>query len=200
MASDLPLPRNPAARQDIEHIAIAIKSKVIGATYTRCCFTHTIHRVSGSDAGPTIAAAFIGVGGSIAAALITVRLSPRQAQPVTAPAPAPAEPVNVVQPDGSYRLVSPPAPPAPVPAAKPKVSRALWWSIAAIVSVELFTLSWACALVGIFLAVRDTRSPGTRRLAWWALGICAVAVIAAAANPHSGFMQGFRQGYDSTRG
>jgi hypothetical protein len=58
--------------------------------------------VSASDAGPTIAAAFIGVGGNIAAALITVRLSPRQAP---AAAPPPAEPVNVVQPDGTYRSV-----------------------------------------------------------------------------------------------
>ncbi len=87
----------------------------------------------------------------------------------------------------------------PAPVSKAKISRALWWSIAAIVFVELFTLSWACALVGIFIAVRDIRSPGTRRLAWWALGICVLAVILAAANPHSGFMQGFDEGYRQSR-
>jgi hypothetical protein len=68
------------------------------------------------------------------------------------------------------------------------------------VFVELFTLSWACALVGIFIAVRDIRSPGTRRLAWWALGICVLALIIAAANPDSGFMQGFRQGFQQSHG
>ncbi|MGO8979798.1 MAG: hypothetical protein ACLQER_10970 [Streptosporangiaceae bacterium] len=154
--------------------------------------------MSTSDAGPTIAAAFIGVGGSIGAALITVRLSPRQAQAVPAPAPAPAEPVHVAQPDGTYRLVQPT--PATAPAVRAKVSRALWWSIAAVVFVELFTLSWACALVGIFIAVRDIRSPGTRRFAWLALGLCALAVIVAAANPRSGFMQGFDQGYNQSHG
>lgn len=162
--------------------------------------------MSASDAGPTIAAAFIGVGGSVAAALITVRLSPR---PAVAPATsagsvnagasaATAEPVNVVQPDGTHRLAQPPA--GAAPAGKVKVSPSLWWSIAAVVFVELFTLSWACALVGIFIAVRDIRSPGTRRLAWWALGICALALIIAAANPHSGFMQSFRQGYQQSHG
>jgi hypothetical protein len=166
--------------------------------------------VSASDAGPTIAAAFIGVGGSVAAALITVRLSPRPAPASatnagsvnTGASAATAEPVNVVQPDGTYRLAQPPAsaPAAAAPAAKVKVSPSLWWSIAAIVFVELFTLSWACALVGIFIAVRDIRSPGTRRLAWWALGICVLALIIAAANPHSGFMQGFRQGYQQSHG
>lgn len=148
--------------------------------------------MSASDAGPTIAAAFIGVGGSIAAALITVRLSPRQA-PAAVP---PAEPVNAVGPDGPSRLVQHPA----AAAARAKASPSLWWSIAAVVFVELFTLSLACALVGIFIAVRDIRSPGTRRLAWWALGICLLALIVAAANPHSGFMQGFRQGYDQSHG
>jgi hypothetical protein len=141
-------------------------------------------------------AAFIGVGGSVAAALITVRLSPRPAMAPTAP----AEPVNVVQPDGTYRVAPAPSASASAPAAKVKVSPSLWWSIAAVVFVELFTLSWACALVGIFIAVRDIRSPGTRRLAWWALGICALALIIAAANPHSGFMQGFRQGYQQSHG
>jgi hypothetical protein len=150
--------------------------------------------VSTSDAGPTIAAAFIGVGGSIGAALITVRLSPRQTQAV--PTPAPAEPVNAAQPDGTYRLMQPTR--TTVPAVRAKVSRALWWSIAAVVFVELFTLSWACALVGIFIAVRDIRSPGARRFAWLALGICALAVIVAAANPRSGFMQGFDQGYNQS--
>jgi uncharacterized membrane protein len=152
--------------------------------------------VSASDAGPTIAAAFIGAGGSIAAALITARLSPR---PAVAPA-APAERVNVVQSDGTQRLAPSPSPSPAAPAAKVKVSPSLWWSIAAVVFVELFTLSWACALVGIFIAVRDIRSPGTRRLAGWALGICALALIIAAVNPHSGFMQGFRQGYQQSHG
>jgi hypothetical protein len=151
----------------------------------------------------TIAAALIGVAGSIGAALITVRAKPREA-----PVSQPAQPQQVgVQADGTYRYVqSPDARGASVAAgSRPgairgrlKISASLWWGIAACVCFAVFALSWGCALVGVFLAVRDIRSPGTRRLPWWGLALCALGLIIAAANPHSGFMTGFHQGYDQS--
>jgi hypothetical protein len=149
----------------------------------------------------TIIAAIIGMAGSIGAALITVRAKPREA-----PASQAAPPQAVgVQADGTYRWAQPP-PDAPGVTARPgpnalgrlKISRSLWWGIAACVCYAVFAVAWGCALVGVFLAVRDIRSPGTRRLAWWGLALCALGLIIAAANPHSGFMTGFHQGFDQS--
>jgi hypothetical protein len=151
----------------------------------------------------TIVAAIIGMAGSIGAALITVRAKPREA-----PATQAAQPEQVgVRADGTYRFVQPSPGAQSAPSAGPrpdalpgrlKISRSLWWGIAACVCYAVFALSWGCALVGVFLAVRDIRSPGTRRLPWWGLALCALGLIIAAANPHSGFMAGFHQGYDSS--
>jgi hypothetical protein len=150
----------------------------------------------------TIAAALIGMVGSIGAALITVRAKPREA-----PASQAAQPQQVgVQADGTYRFAQQPgaqgvSTAGPQPGAgqgRLKISRSLWWGIAACVCFAVFALSWGCALVGVFIAVRDLRSPGTRRLQWWGLALCVLGLVVAAANPHSGFMTGFHQGYDQS--
>jgi hypothetical protein len=151
----------------------------------------------------TIAAAMIGMVGSIGAALITVRARPREA-----PASQAAQPQQVGAPaDGRFGFVQQ-APGAQSTNAaglrantlpgRLRISRSLWWGIAACVCYAVFVVSWGCALVGVFLAVRDIRSPGTRRLPWWGLALCALGLIIAAANPHSGFMAGFHQGYDQS--
>lgn len=150
----------------------------------------------------TIVAAIIGMVGSIGAALITVRAKPREA-----PASQAAQPQQVgVQADRNYGFAQGPPNPQGVSAGprpsglagRLKISASLWWGIAACVCFAVFAVSWGCALVGVFLAVRDIRSPGTRRLPWWGLALCALGLILAAANPHSGFMTGFHQGYDSS--
>ncbi len=151
----------------------------------------------------TIAVAIIGMAGSIGAALITVAAQRKQA-----PANQAAQLQQVgVQADGTHGFAgSPPAaqgvsragPRPAAPSGRLRISRSLWWGIAACVCFAVFALSWGCALVGVFFAVRDIRSPGTRRLAWWGLAVCALGLIIAAANPHSGFMAGFHQGYDSS--
>jgi hypothetical protein len=151
----------------------------------------------------TIAAALIGMVGSIGAALITVRAKPREE-----PAREAAQPQTVgVQADARYQFGQAPPGEAGVTAARPasgtltgrlKISRSLWWGIAACVCFAVFAVSWSCALIGVFLAVRDIRSPGTRRLAWLGLTLCALGLVIAAANPNSGFMTGFHQGFDQT--
>lgn len=152
----------------------------------------------------TILAALIGVAGSIGASLLTTYLHPRKAPQMEDRTPPPQQ--TATRPDGTYWPVQPDqgqitiAPPAQraSSAGKLKISRSLWWGIAGCVCFAVFALAWGCALVGIFIAVRDIRSPGTRRLAWWGLIICALALVIAAANPHSGFMTGFHQGFDQS--
>jgi hypothetical protein len=151
----------------------------------------------------TILAAMIGMVGSIGAALITVRARPREVPARQAVSAQQAE----SKADGTHGLVPAPLSGEGVKTAGPqqatlggrlKISRSLWWGIAACVCYVVFALSWGCALIGIFLAVRDIRSPGTRRLAWWGLALCVLGLVIAAANPHSGFMAGFNQGYNQS--
>lgn len=152
------------------------------------------------DNGVQIAVALIGFAGTIGAALITAYAKPRQT-----PVPQSASqqqggmrPPETYGSGGSASTASAAAQPAVV-TARPKISRSLWWGIAACLCFASFVVAWACALVGTFIAVRDIRSPGARRLAWWGLVLCVLALVIAAANPHSGFMSGFLQGYNQSK-
>jgi hypothetical protein len=155
----------------------------------------------------SIVVALIPVTGTVAAAMIS---RPRPA-PATTPEPSPGrQPAQMAAagPNGAYGLVpgsagweDSDAPLRAVTAVRRlRISRSLWWGIAAAVSAAAssFALALGFGLVGIFLAVRDIRSPGTRRLVWWGLAVCVTAFVIAVANPHTGFMTGFSQGYDST--
>lgn len=152
--------------------------------------------MSGDD-GVQIAVALIGFAGTIGAALITAYAKPRQA---SVPQPASSQQPGGMRSDGTYRSGSESASAQPaVITTRPKISRSLWWGIAACLCFASFVVAWACALVGTFIAVRDIRSPGARRLAWWGLALCVLALVIAAANPHSGFMSGFLQGYNQSK-
>lgn len=163
---------------------------------------------SGNGDTIQIVVAFIGLAGTLGAALIT---RPRQPAPASTSAPAP-EPVRTLPPQGANPAGAwwnqPPAgqgnaaPSQAQPTsvvARLKISLSLWFGIAGCLMVWSFALAWICGLVGIFFGIRDIRSPGTRRLMRWGLTLCVLALVLAALNPKNGFINGFTQGYDQSR-
>jgi hypothetical protein len=75
--------------------------------------------------------------------------------------------------------------PAPHPAAL-KISRSLWLGIVGLLLLAAVwvapLLCYCCVVPGIWIAIRDLRSPGTRRLAAAGLAVCGVAFAGALAD------------------
>jgi len=127
----------------------------------------------------TIIVAFIGLAGTITAALI--------ARPRDAPKPQPEPPSQahpmVSPPEGGGYLPPPPPPPARTPL---KISRSLWWGLAGIFLWLIPILGYIVTLPGLFTAIRDVRSPGTRRYAVAGLILCVTAFTLTIINSAAG--------------
>jgi hypothetical protein len=169
--------------------------------------------MSGNDSDNVqILIAVIGLAGTLGAAFISRPRAAPPAEPAAGPTGAGTvsepQPQGWPRPDGWQPNQQPAyAGQAPGRAAQPpaaarrlKISLSLWFGIAGCLGCYSFAVAWICGLVGLFFGIRDIRSPGTRRLMKWGLALCIAALVISALLPGSGFIQGFQQGYNSTRG
>jgi hypothetical protein len=142
--------------------------------------------------GLALVVAFIGVGGSVLGGLVA---RPKDPVPVTNASTTTTRTAETVETGATRETTTT----VHVPSGKLKISRAFWWGLAAVLVSASFAAAWLCAVIGIYFGVRDIRSPGTRRWVTWGLALCALAFVIAAANPKSGFSQGFIQGYNQSK-
>jgi len=159
----------------------------------------------------TIIAAIIGLIGTVSTALIT--------RPRAAPATQAAQTTQQPQTSQSSSWQPPPpaaggnwwqqsasasqqrswaAAPAPAPAPPPsyvgsalKISKSLWWGIAGMILWLIPILGYVATLTGLFIAIRDIRSPGTRRYAMAGLILCLVAFAFTLVNSAIGAYEGY---------
>jgi hypothetical protein len=148
--------------------------------------------MSSGGTGLALAVAFIGVGGSVLGGLVARPKAPEPVTPASTTTTKTAETIETGETKETTTTVH-------VPASKLKISRAFWWGLAAVLVSASFAAAWLCAVIGVYFGVRDLRSPGTRRWVKWGLALCALAFVIAAANPKSGFTQGFIQGYNQSK-
>ena len=71
-----------------------------------------------------------------------------------------------------------------------KISKSLWYGLAGIVLWVLPILGYLVTLPGLFAAIRDVRSPGTRRHARIGLALCVLALVLTIINSAIGAYQG----------
>jgi hypothetical protein len=71
-----------------------------------------------------------------------------------------------------------------------KTSRSLWWGLAGIFLWLLPILGYIVTLPGLFIAIRDVRSPGTRRYSLLGLVLCMLALVLTIINSAIGAYQG----------
>jgi hypothetical protein len=71
-----------------------------------------------------------------------------------------------------------------------KTSRSLWWGLAGLVLWLLPILGYIVTLPGLFTAIRDIRSPGTRRYAMIGLVLCLLAFTLTIINSAIGAYEG----------
>lgn len=133
-----------------------------------------------NDTGVTIVVGLMGSAATISAALITrprAVLQPQlPAQSVWQPSPRGQQPT--AGQGVSYAM----------PALK--ISKSLWYGLAGIFLWLLPILGYLVTLPGLFAAIRDVRSPGTRRYAWIGLALCVLALMLAIVNSAIGAYQG----------
>jgi hypothetical protein len=155
----------------------------------------------------TIIAAIIGLISTVSTALIT--------RPRTAPATPGAQPARPPQPSqttwqpppsaragnwwqqsGSGSAPGAPQRPWAAPAASyataaVKISKSLWWGIAGLILWLIPILGYIATLTGLFIAIRDIRSPGLRRYAMAGLIICLIAFACTLVNSAIGAYEGY---------
>jgi|SRR5450755_477469 hypothetical protein len=132
------------------------------------------------NAAAIIIVALIGFAGTVTTALIT---RPRETpQPQSQP-----QPEWQPRPTGQW-----PAGNSGASYAMPtlRVSRSLWWGLAGIFLWLLPILGYIVTLPGLFSAIRDLRSPGTRRYAMIGLALCLLAFVLTLINSAIGAYQG----------
>jgi len=66
----------------------------------------------------------------------------------------------------------------------------LWWGLAGIFLWLLPILGYIVTLPGLFIAIRDVRSPGTRRYSLLGLVLCMLALVLTIINSAIGAYQG----------
>ena len=71
-----------------------------------------------------------------------------------------------------------------------KTSTSLWWGLAGIFLWLLPILGYIVTLPGLFIAIRDVRSPGTRRYSLLGLVLCMLALVLTIINSAIGAYQG----------
>jgi hypothetical protein len=143
----------------------------------------------------SLVAAVIGLATAILSALAA------RPRPATQPEAAAAQPQRAAQPpvgaqSPQYPQQSPYAQPPPyaqqrpyapnppgTPARALKISRSVWLGISGLVLVAAVwaapLLCYCCVLPGIWIAVHDLRSPGTRRLAGLGIALCGLGFAVA---------------------
>ncbi len=104
--------------------------------------------------------------------------------PAGAQSPSYAQPPQYAQPP-PYAQQRPyaPVPPGPPAARALKISRSVWLGITGLVLVAAVwaapLLCYCCVVPGIWIAVHDLRSPGTRRLAGLGIALCGLGFAVA---------------------
>ena len=136
----------------------------------------------------SLVAAVIGLATAILSALAARPRPPAQpeaaaAQPqMAAQPPAGAQSPPYAQPPPYAQRPYAPAPPG-TPARALKISRSVWLGITGLVLVAAVwaapLLCYCCVVPGIWIAVHDLRSPGTRRLAGLGIALCALGFAVA---------------------
>jgi hypothetical protein len=131
-----------------------------------------------------IVVALIGLVGAVSAAFI--------ARPRSVPAPQ-RQPQS--QPQATWRPASygherTASPGVNYVMPSVKISASLWWGIAGIFLWLLPILGYIVTLPGLFIAIRDLRSPGARRLATIGLLLCLLAFVLTITNSAIGAYQG----------
>jgi hypothetical protein len=127
----------------------------------------------------TLLAAFIGLVGTICAAFITKPREPQRSQWPSQPWPSQSYP----QPTWA---------PSPANGGRPpKISVSLWLGLAGLLLWIIPILGYVDLLPGLFIAIRDLRSPGTRRYASGALILCIIAFAFTLINSAVGAYQGY---------
>ena len=137
----------------------------------------------------SLVAAVIGLATAILSALATRPRPAAQPEAAAAPPqmaaqpPAGAQSPPYAQPP-PYAQQRPYAPMRPgTPARALKISRSVWLGITGLVLVAAVwaapLLCYCCVVPGIWIAVHDLRSPGTRRLAGLGIALCALGFAVA---------------------
>jgi hypothetical protein len=116
----------------------------------------------------SLVAAVIGLATAIFSALAARPRSATQPQIATQPQMPPQPQANA---SGSTSYI-----PAGAAAPALKISRSIWLGIAGLILVAAIwavpLLCYCCVVPGIWVAIRDLRSPGTRRLAATGMVLC----------------------------
>jgi hypothetical protein len=142
----------------------------------------------------TLAVALIGFAGTICAALITRPREPLKAQQLPQPWSLQSHPQSYPQ-----RTWSPPAagntgysPPGGWTSGmrRAKISVSLWLGLTGLILWIIPILGAFDLLPGLFIAIRDLRSPGARRYAVGGLALCLIAFTLTIINSAVGAYQG----------
>jgi len=130
------------------------------------------------DSAVTIVVGLISSVATISAAFIARSHAVPQPQPHTVGSLTPRWTTANGQPGLSYQTPS------------LKTSRSLWWGLAGIFLWLLPILGYIVTLPGLFIAIRDVRSPGTRRHSLPGLVLCMLALVLTIINSAIGAYQG----------
>ena len=130
------------------------------------------------DGAVTIVVGLIGSAATISAALIARAHAVTEPQLHTVWSLPPGGQQPTVSPGLRYQTPS------------IKTSRSLWWGLAGIFLWLLPILGYVVTLPGLFIAIRDVRSPGTRRYSLLGLVLCTLALALTIINSAVGAYQG----------
>jgi hypothetical protein len=145
----------------------------------------------------TLVVALLGFAGTIGAAFITRPRDPLKSQQPPQPRPQQSQSRSQSYPQQTWW---PPAagntghaPPVGQPGGvRPvKISVSLWLGLAGLILWIIPILGALDLLPGLFIAIRDLRSPGTRRYAVAGLALCLIAFTLTIINSAIGAYQGY---------
>jgi hypothetical protein len=134
----------------------------------------------------SLVAAVIGLATAILSALAARPRPAAQPEAATAPPQMAAQPpMGAQSPPYAQQRPYAPIPPG-TPARALKISRSVWLGITGLVLVAAVwaapLLCYCCVVPGVWIAVHDLRSPGTRRLAGLGIALCGLGFAVALAD------------------
>ncbi len=145
----------------------------------------------------TLVVALLGFAGTIGAAFITRPREPLKSQQPSQPWPQQSQsrpqsyPQQTWQQPGAGNTGHAPPVGQPGGVRPVKISVSLWLGVAGLILWIIPILGAIDLLPGLFIAIRDLRSPGTRRYALAGLVLCLIAFTLTVINSAIGAYQGY---------